>query len=107
MAKKKPATTDIKNLTNLLYHKWRILSICLDNSQLNYERRRGEDMEQCKKILEKQLQLLFEEGKETQYLEKKLEINKELCRTAQMIILLNHQSQYGAAGGTRRTSSQP
>ena len=66
-------------------------------------------MELCKKILEEQLQMLFEEckGKPLLKLQDKLEINKEIRKTARMLILADYQTRYGAAGGTRRPSSQP
>ncbi len=63
-------------------------------------------MELCKKILEEQLQLLFEEYK-GKPLQDKLALNKEICRTARMLILADYQTRYGAAGGTRQLSSQP
>lgn len=62
------------------------------------------NVDKCKKILEEQLQLLFEESKNHTTLEEKIEINKEMCRTAQVIVLLSHQSRFGEAGGTRQPS---
>lgn len=58
-------------------------------------------MEECKKILEKQLELLSKESQVCTLLEEKLKVNKEICRTANTLILIHCQTRYGAAGKTR------
>lgn len=63
--------------------------------------------EKCKKILEKQMEQLFKEYKNSTTVEEKVRLNAELCRTAQTLISLNSQILCVASGGTGRFSSQP